>query len=161
MTPQMTLRILQTALLCDGFPVPATKLMGRTLRTPLPKSETTNFENKPKRHDSIYIYIYIYIHIYRERERSRDRQREQTLKPVQEGDNIRRRDTRKDNWMRKAKVVEQHKSIQSYIVKNKDGNHLRRNRSHLLLTRETSLNGSLDNKMNDCDHKESDRTETL
>ena len=60
--------------------------------------------------------------------------------------------------MRKAKVAEQHKSPRSYIVKTEDGNHLRRNCSHLLLTRETSLNGSWDNKMNDCDHNESDRT---
>ena len=61
--------------------------------------------------------------------------------------------------MRKAKVVEQHKSPRSYIVKTEDGNHLWRNRSHLLLTREPSLNGSLDNKMNRCDHNESDRIE--
>ena len=61
--------------------------------------------------------------------------------------------------MRNAKVIEQHKSIRSYIVKTEDGNHLRRNRNHLLLTREPSLNGSLDNKMNDCDHNKSDRTE--
>ena len=61
--------------------------------------------------------------------------------------------------MRKAKVVEQHKSHRSYIVKTEDGNHLRCNRSHLLLAREPSLNGSLDNKMNDCDNHESDRTE--
>ena len=137
----MTLLILRTAPLCDGFPVLATKLMSRTLRTPVPKPETTNIENKRKRHDSIYIYT------------------GQTLKPVQEGDNVRIRDTRKNNWMRNAKVIEQHKSIRSYIVKIEDGNHLRRNRSHLLLTREPSLNGSLDNKMNDCDHNKSDRTE--
>ena len=31
--------------------------------------------------------------------------------------------------------------------------------SDLLWTREPSLNGSLDNKMNDCDDNESDRTE--
>ena len=61
--------------------------------------------------------------------------------------------------MRKAKVIEQHNSSRSYIVKTEDGNHLPRNRSHLLLTREPSLNGSLNNKMNDCDHNESDRTE--
>ena len=61
--------------------------------------------------------------------------------------------------MRKANVVEQHKSPRSYIVKTEDGNHLLRNRCHLLLTREPSLNGSLDNKMNGCDHNESDRIE--
>ena len=82
----------------------------------------------------------------------------QTLKPLKEGDNIHIRDTLKNNWMRKAKVAEQHRSPRSYIVKTEDGNHLRRNCSHLLLTRETSLNGSWDNKMNDCDHNESDRT---
>ena len=61
--------------------------------------------------------------------------------------------------MRKAKVIEQHKSPRSYIVKTEDGNHLRRNRSDLLLTMELSLNGTLDNKMNACYHNESDRTE--
>ena len=61
--------------------------------------------------------------------------------------------------MRKAKVIEQHKSPQSYIVKTEDGNHLRCDHSYLLLTREPSLNGTLDNKMNDCDNNESDRTE--
>ena len=45
------------------------------------------------------------------------------------------------------------------MYKTEGGNHLRRNRSHLLLTREPSLNGSLDNKMNDWDHNESDRTD--
>ena len=61
--------------------------------------------------------------------------------------------------MRKAKVIEQHKSPRSYIVKTEDGNHLRRNRSHLLLRKESSSNGSLDNKMNGCDRNESHRTE--
>ena len=81
----------------------------------------------------------------------------QTLKPLNES--VRVRDTGKNNWMRKEKVVEQHKSPRSYIVKTEDGNHVRRNRSHLLLTSESSLNGSLDNKMNDCNHNEGDRTE--
>ena len=43
----------------------------------------------------------------------------QTLKPLEEGDNVRIRDTRKNNWMRKAKVVEQHKSPRSYLLKLK------------------------------------------
>ena len=51
----MTLLMLQTAPLRDGSPVPVTKLMGRTLRTLVPKLETTNIQNKPKRHDSKYI----------------------------------------------------------------------------------------------------------
>ena len=110
--PQMTLLMLRTTPLRDGSPAPATKLMGRTLTTVVPKFETTNIENKPKRHGSKYIYT------------------GQTLKPLKEGDNVRIRDTRKNNWMRKAKVVEQHKSPRSYIVKAEDGNHLRRNRSH-------------------------------
>ena len=48
----MTLLMLQAAPLRDGSHAPATKLMGRTLRTLVPKLETTNIENKPKRHDS-------------------------------------------------------------------------------------------------------------
>ena len=138
---QMTLLMLRTAPLRDGFSAPATKPMGRTLRTLVPKLETTSIDNKPKKHDSKYIYT------------------GQTLKPLKEGDNVCIRDTLKNNWMRKAKVIEQHKSPRSYIVKTEDGNHLRCNRSHLLLTREPSLNGSLDNKMSDCDHNESDRTD--
>ena len=74
-------------------------------------------------------------------------------------DNVRMRDTLKNNWTRKAKVIEQHKSPRSYIVKTEDENHLRRNRSHLLLTRKPSSNGSMDNKINDCNHNESDRTD--
>ena len=137
----MTLLILRTAPSHDGSPAPATRLMGGTFRMLVPKLETTNFENKPKRHDSKYIYT------------------GQTLKPLKEGDNVRIRDTLKNNWMRKAKVIEQHKSPRSYIVKTEDGNHLQHNHSHLLLTRKPSSNSSLDNKMNDCDHNESDRTE--
>ena len=137
----MRLLMLRIAPLRDGSTAPATKLMGRTLRTLVPRLETTNIENKPKRHDSKYIYT------------------RQTLKTLKEGDNVRIRDTLKNNWMRKPKVIEEHKSSRSYIVKTEDGNYLRRNRSHLLLTREPSVNGSLDNKMNDCDHKETDRTD--
>ena len=127
----MTLLMLRTAPLHDGPPAPAAKPMSRTLRTLVPKLETANIENKPKTHDPKYIYT------------------GQTLKPLKEGGNLRIRDTLKNNLIRKAKVVEQHKSPRSYIVKTKDGNHLRRYRSHLLLTREPYLNGSLDNKMND------------
>ena len=54
--PQMTLLMLRTTPLRDGSPAPATKLMGRTLTTLVPKLETTNIENKPKRHGSKYIY---------------------------------------------------------------------------------------------------------
>ena len=128
----MTLLMLGTAPLHDGSPAPATKLMGRTLRTLVPKLETTNIENKPKTHYS---------------------------KPLKEGDNVHISDTLKNNWMKKAKVIKQHTSPWSYIVKTEDGNHLQRNHSYLLLTREPSLNGSLDNKMNDCDHNESDKTD--
>ena len=92
--------MLQTASIRDGSPVPVTKLMGRTLRTLVPKLEKKNIQNKPKRHDSKYIYT------------------GQTLKPLKEGDNVRIRDTLKNNWMRKAKVAEQHKSTRSYIVEN-------------------------------------------
>ena len=53
----------------------------------------------------------------------------QILKPLKEGDNAHIRDTLKNNWMRKAKVIEQHKPPRSYIVKIDDGNHLRRNHS--------------------------------
>ena len=81
------------------------------------------------------------------------------IKPLKEGGNVCIRDALKNNWMRKAKVIEQHNSPRSYIVKTEDGNQLRRHHSHLLLTREPSSNGSLDNKMNDYDHNESDRTE--
>ena len=45
-------------------------------------------------------------------------------KPLKEGDNVCIRGTLKNNWMRKTRVIEQHKSPQSYIVKNEDGNHL-------------------------------------
>ena len=83
----------------------------------------------------------------------------QTLKPLNEGDTLCIRDTLKNNWIRKAKFIEQHKSPRSYIVKTEDGNHLQHNHSHLLLTRKPSSNSSLDNKMNDCDHNESDRTD--
>ena len=54
--PQMTLLMLQTAPSRDGSPAPATRRMGRTLRTLVPKLDTTKLENKPKRHDSKYIY---------------------------------------------------------------------------------------------------------
>ena len=102
----MTLLMLRTAPLRDGSPTPATKLMGRTLRTLVPKLETTSIKNKPEKHGSKYIYT------------------GQTIKPLKEGDNVRIRDTRKNYWMRKAKVVGQHKSIRSYIVKTEDGTHL-------------------------------------
>ena len=50
--PQMTLLMLRTAPLRVGSPTPATKLVGRTLRTLVSKLETTNIKNKPKRHGS-------------------------------------------------------------------------------------------------------------
>ena len=59
--------------------------------------------------------------------------------------------------MRKAKVVGQHKSPRSYIVRTEDGNHRRRNPTHLLLTREAPLNGSLNGNY----YNESDRIEIL
>ena len=55
--PQMALLLLRTAPLRDGYPAPVTKLMGRKLRTLVPKLEITNIENKPKRHDSKHVYI--------------------------------------------------------------------------------------------------------
>ena len=39
-------------------------------------------------------------------------------------------------YVRRAKIIGQHKLLRSKIVKAEDGNHLRRNHSHLLLTRE-------------------------
>ena len=54
--------------------------------------------------------------------------------------------------MRKEKVIEQHKSPQCHIVKTEDGNKFWRNCSE-------NSNGSLDNKMNDSDHNESDATD--
>ena len=53
----MTLLMLRTAPLRDGYPAPITKLMGRKLRTLVAKLETTNIKNKPKRHDSKHVYI--------------------------------------------------------------------------------------------------------
>ena len=116
-TPQITSLMLETTQSRDGSPAPATRLVGRTLRMLVPKLELTNFENKPKRYDSKYIDT------------------GQTLIPLKEGDKVRIRDTLKNNWMRKAKVIEEDKSPRSYVVKTEDGNHLRNNRSHLLLTK--------------------------
>ena len=42
--PQMILLMLRTAPLCDRSLAPATKLMGRTLRTLFPKLETRQSE---------------------------------------------------------------------------------------------------------------------
>ena len=53
----MILLMLRTAPSRDGSPASATRRMGRTLRTLVPKLDTKKLENKPKRHDSKYIYI--------------------------------------------------------------------------------------------------------
>ena len=45
----MTLLMLGKAPLRDGPPASATKLIGRTLITLVPKLETANIENKPKK----------------------------------------------------------------------------------------------------------------
>ena len=52
----MILLMLRTAPSRDGSPAPATRRMGRTLRTLVLKLDTKKLENKPKRHDSKYIY---------------------------------------------------------------------------------------------------------
>ena len=46
------------------------------------------------------------------------------IKQLKEGGNVCIRDALKNNWMRKAKVIEQHNSPRSYIVKTEDGNKL-------------------------------------
>ena len=71
----MTLLMLRKALLCDRSPATATKLMGRTLRTLIPKLETTDVETSPIRYDSKNICT------------------EQVLKPFREDDSVRIRDT--------------------------------------------------------------------
>ena len=126
--------MLQTAPLRDESPASATKLMGITSRTLVLKIGTTNIESSPERYDST------------------NNSTGQILKLLREVENVRIRDTLKNNWMRKEKGIGQHKSPRSNIAKTEDGNHLRRNRSHLLLKMEPPLNGNLDNKINDCNH---------
>ena len=106
--------MVRTGPLRDGSPAPATKLMGRILRTLVPKLGTRYVKNKPKRHDSKYIHT------------------GKTLKPLKESGNVRIRDTLKNNWKRKAKIVEQHKSPRFCIVKTEDRNHFRRNQSFIM-----------------------------
>ena len=78
--------------------------MGITLRTLVPKLETTDVENSLKRYDSKNICT------------------GQVLKQLGEGNNVRIRDALQNNWIKKATVIGQHKSAQSYIVKIEDGN---------------------------------------
>ena len=94
--------MLQTAPLEDGSPASATKLMGITLRMLVPKIKTTNIESSPKRYDST------------------NKCTGQILKLLREGENIRIRETLKNNSMRKEKVIGQHKSPWSYIAKTED-----------------------------------------
>lgn len=82
------------------------------------------------------------------------------LKPLAEDNNVCIRDALKDKWLRKAKVIRKNKSPPSDIVKTEIGNHLQRNQSHLLLTKESSLINNMDDKINDCDLNESDRNDT-
>ena len=79
---------------------------------------------------------------------------------MREGDDVRIRDTLKNNWLRNVKVIGKHKSPRSYTVRIEDGNHLRNDRSHLLLKIDPYLNGNLDNEVNDCDHNESNINNT-
>ena len=109
----MTLLMLHTAPLRDGSPAPATRLMGRTLRTLVPKLETTDswltdIESSSKRYDSKNVCT------------------GQVLKPLRGADKVRITEAFRNNWLRKAKFIEQQMSPRSYIVKTEDGNKLRR-----------------------------------
>ena len=86
----MRLLMFRTAPWRDGSPAPTTKLVGRALRTLIPKLETTDVKIIPIRYDSNISFT------------------GQLLKPLREGDNVRIRETLKNNWMKKATFTRQH-----------------------------------------------------
>ena len=111
----------------NGDPSPAEKLMNRQLRTRIPavrpvkdKETLTQMRNMQKKLNHAFYH---------------DRNAKE-LPKLDEGSTVRvyqhGSPSTKANWSTKAKVVKQHHSPRSYIIKTEEGQTLRRNRRNLL-----------------------------
>nr|XP_054920277.1 uncharacterized protein LOC129381440 [Dermacentor andersoni]XP_054933339.1 uncharacterized protein LOC129387794 [Dermacentor andersoni] len=94
---------------------PAEILQGRSLRTTLPTVQVGQSRRVDKRQQTDY---------------SRG-----PLAPLNNGETVRIKDS--SSWRRKARVLQSSGQPRSYVVMTEDGQLLRRNREHLLPTRES------------------------
>ena len=119
--PYLALLALRTTPFPNGQPAPATILMNRQLRTTLPavnnkirQKGATNATKVPQK--------------------SSNKPQNRTLQPLEAGDFVRFR--RKNAWDRKGVIVEKCKQPRSYKIATDKGTTVRRNRKHLLHTKE-------------------------
>ena len=115
----------------SGDPSPAEKLMNRQLRTRLPAVRPVNkkhisiqMNNMQKKQNQAFYHDRNAKELPKLDEASTVRVCQHTSPSV------------KANWSTKAKVVEQHHTPRSYIIKTEEGQTLRRNRRDLLPTSE-------------------------
>ena len=104
---------------------PAFKLMGRKVRTNLPSAKMNDAnisaQQKP---------VGVDIANRKPVEGGKD------LNPIKPGCTVRIRTDKQSDWMDKGVVVQKCPEPRSYLVKNQKGNVVRRNRKHLLPTKE-------------------------
>lgn len=112
----------------EGGASPAEILQGRKLRTTLP-----DFQGGPA------------VNIAKHRQTSDNRQ---TLRPLSEGDVVR---VKKHFWDTKARVLQRRAEPRSYDIITEEGKLLRRNRSHLMRTKEAYRREPADDSEDDSD----------
>ena len=113
--PNMALLILKSTPLENNGPSAAELMFNRQIRTTLPIAKTRNsYKSLSKREEK--------------RDRGHD------LPELKQGDIIRYRKDR--SWSRKGKVIRKSTQPRSYKIMTDKGTVIRRNRQHLLLTRE-------------------------
>ena len=136
---------LKTTPLSDGFS-PAAKLFGRNIRTNLPSAEEEEGIIKQKTSEKVNL-------------------KEKEIKPINPGTTVRLRTDKQKDWTEKGVIVEKTSKPRSYMVQNSKGNIVRRNRKHLLPTKERFevqiedeldylLQGSLSNPEENVDGRE-------
>ena len=121
--PYLAILALRTTPQKIGMPSPATCLMNRNLRTVLPSFNADKKEKrgKPKNPKSSML-------------KQNYDQHAKEHKPLQPGATVRYR--KHNTWSKKGRVVKKLSQPRSYQIETESGNIIRRNRRHLINTRE-------------------------
>ena len=119
--PYLAILALRTTPQRNGMPSPATCLMKRDLRTILPSFNVNKKRGKPKSPKPSML-------------KQNYDQHAKEHKPLQPGATVRYR--KHNTWSKKGRVVKKLSQPRSYQIETESGNIIRRNRRHLVNTRE-------------------------
>ena len=119
--PYLAILALRTTSQKNGMSSPATCLMNRNLRTILPSFNVNKKQGKPKNPKPSML-------------KQNYDQHAKEHKPLEPGATVRYR--KHNTWSKKGRVVKKLSQPRSYQIETESGNIIRRNRRHLMNTRE-------------------------